>query len=88
MIDFHWPQHPYGLQGLFPSRMVDIDPSGGVFLAAEGLEVVAHRGGDMNLKFVFLFVEHRGEVVDAPAKILYAKRLSVDEHLGNAFDET
>jgi hypothetical protein len=60
--------------------VVDIDPSGWVFLAAEGLEVVAHRGGDVDFKVVFAFLEVIGDIVDSTAKILYTSGLIVNEH--------
>jgi hypothetical protein len=67
--------------------MVHIYPSGRVLLSAEGLEVVAHGGGRADFKVVFAFLEAIGDIVDSTTKILYASRLSVNEHFGNAFHE-
>ena len=44
------------------SWVVDIHPSGGVFLTAEGLEVVAHRGHHADFEVVFTFLEVVGDV--------------------------
>ena len=70
VIQFDWPEQALGLQGLVSSWMVHIYPSGWVLLAAEGLEVVAHRGGHADFKVVFAFLEVMGDVVDSTTKIL------------------
>ena len=69
------------------SWVIDIYPSGWVFLAAEGLEVVAHGGRDADFKVVGSVLEVIADVVDSTTIILDASRLSVDEHLGNTFHE-
>ena len=67
--------------------VVDIDPSGRVFLAAEGLEVVAHGGRDSDFKVVGSVLEVIAEVVQSSSKILDTSGLSVDEHVGYALHE-
>ena len=87
LIKPDWPKQALGLQRLVSFGVVDIHPGGQVLLAAESLEVVAHRGDDADFKVVLPFKEVWGDVVDTSTKILYTSRLPVYEDLRNAFNE-